>query len=64
MMLQRKFVKETKRMTPLEAYKLLESYLAADNKNLSERQQAIVNKQLQEVRELIRNEKYIKGAWI
>ena len=51
-------------MTPLEAYKLLESYLAADNKDLSERQQAIVNKQLREVRELIRNEKYIKGAWI
>ena len=51
-------------MTRLEAYKLLESYLAADNSNLSERQQAIVNKQLREVRELIRNEKYIKGAWI
>ena len=51
-------------MTPLEAYKLLESYLVADNANLSERQQAIVNKQLQDVRELIRNEKYIKGAWI
>lgn len=44
-------------MTPLEAYKLLESYLAVDNKNLSERQQAIVNKQLKDIRELIRNEK-------
>lgn len=51
-------------MTPIEAYRLLEAYLVADNHNLSERQQAIVNEQLREVRELIKNEKYIKGAWI
>lgn len=52
-------------MTPLEAYKLLEAYLIVDNsKNLPEWQQALVNKYLREVRKLIRNEKYIKGAWV
>ena len=51
-------------MTALEAYRLLEAYLVADNCNLSERQQVIVANQLQGVRELIKHEKYIKGACI
>ncbi|MGM8140900.1 hypothetical protein [Enterococcus italicus] len=45
-------------MTPLEAYKLLEAYLIVDNsKNLPEWQQALVNKYLKYVQELIKQEK-------